>query len=327
MLSKIFSTIKYIFVIVPFILLYLAFNIDSIEHFNIKGFLPTEIRSDEDWIEKKYHETLRVYFDADPNWTPGEKFGTSAEPEVIGESALLVDMESGHVLYEKNSTQRREIASLVKIMTAVVALEHKDLNEYITVSEHAASIGENSMGLTTGEAYTLRELMYGLVLASGNDAAYAIAEGVAGNSDAFVEWMNIKGAELGLQNSHFAGPSGLDDSTYSTAEDLVKLTRYAMKNPDFREIVGTVEMELISDSHKYVYLYNQTNLLTSYPGVAGVKTGYTEEAGLCLVTYAQNGGHEVIGVVLDSTDRKGDMILMLDHGFGSVGVVIDHNLL
>jgi D-alanyl-D-alanine carboxypeptidase len=183
------------------------------------------------------------------------------------------------------------------------------------------------MYLTTGEVYTLKELLYGLLLNSGNDAAYAIADGVAGDTSTFVEWMNIKAKEIGLENTEFKDPSGLDDNTYSTAQDLIKLSRYAMKHDLFREIVKTYNIELTSDTHKYVYLENATNLLTSYPGVAGVKTGYTEEAGLCLVTYASNNGHEIMGVVLKSIDRKGDMILMLDHGFGTLGVEVHHNLL
>ena len=206
--------------------------------------------------------------------------------------------------------------------------ENKDPDSKIRVSEKAAGTGENIMGITEGEVYTLEELMYGLLLPSGNDAAYAIAEGVAGSSDRFVEWMNFKAKELGLMNTYFADPSGLDDTTYSTAQDLARLARYAMKNPRFRSIVGTVDIELpFTETHKYLPLYNQTNLLATYPGVVGVKTGYTEEAGLTLVTYASNEGYELVGVVLNSTDRKGDMVLMLDHGYGTVGVAIEHNLL
>src|SRR3989338_11248339 len=226
-----------------------------------------------------------------------------------------------------NSYEKMKIASLAKIMTAVVALEHKKLDSKMYVSKKVAGIGENSMQIDEGEIYTLEELLYGLILHSGNDSAYAIAEGAAGNSDRFVEWMNFKAKEIGLANTHFTDPSGLDDSAYSTATDLVKLTRYALKDPEFRNIVKTVEKELTSDTHKYIYLYNQTNLLTTYPGVAGVKTGYTEEAGLCLVTYTNNEGKEVVGVVLNSIDRKGDMILMLDHGYKTIGVNVKHNLL
>lgn len=254
---------------------------------------------------KQYKESLSNYFDPEPTWKPSKKNNTSTQPEIVGKVGVLIDINSGDILYEKNANKKMPIASLVKIMTAVVALEHKDPNDLMYVTRHAGGIGENSMGITPGEVYTLEELLYGLILHSGNDSAYAIAEGVAGDDERFVEWMNYKAKEIGLGNTHFADPSGLDDETYSTPTDLVKLTRYALKNPTFREIVKTVEHEIYSDEdNKYLYLYNQTNLLTTYPGVQGVKTGFTEEAGLCLTTYANNEGKEVVGVVLNSTDGR-----------------------
>ena len=289
----------------------------------IRGYIPdSKING-----KQMYSQTKINSYEPEPEWWPADKFETSNQPEISGHSGLLVDLNTGHVLFEKNSNEKMKIASLAKIMTAVVALEHKKLDSKMYVSKKVAGIGENSMQIDEGEIYTLEELLYGLILHSGNDSAYAIAEGAAGNSDRFVEWMNFKAKEIGLANTHFTDPSGLDDSAYSTATDLVKLTRYALKNPEFRNIVKTVEKELTSDTHKYIYLYNQTNLLTTYPGVAGVKTGYTEEAGLCLVTYANNEGKEVVGVVLNSVDRKGDMILMLDHGYQTLGVNVEHNLL
>jgi serine-type D-Ala-D-Ala carboxypeptidase (penicillin-binding protein 5/6) len=274
-----------------------------------------------------YTATILRSFDSDLNWLPGEQTGTATQPSVQGQSALLVDLDSGKVLYEKYAHKRMKIASITKVMTAIVALEHKNLDDKIYISRYAAYIGEDTMYLTTGEVYTLRELLYGLLLNSGNDAAYAIAEGTAGDWNTFVRWMNLKAQELGLNDTRFYDPSGLDDNTYSTAFDLVKLSRYAMKNPDFAEIVNTKEMEISADTHKTLMLQNATNLIGSYPGVSGIKTGYTEEAGLCLLSYATNGGHRLAGVVLNSTDRKGDMILMLDHGFGTLGVTVEHHLL
>ncbi|OGC57262.1 hypothetical protein A3H26_03060 [candidate division WWE3 bacterium RIFCSPLOWO2_12_FULL_36_10] len=289
----------------------------------IRGYIPdSKING-----KQMYSQTKINSYEPEPEWWPADKFETSNQPEISGHSGLLVDLNTSHVLFEKNSNEKMKIASLAKIMTAVVALEHKKLDSKMYVSKKVAGIGENSMQIDEGEIYTLEELLYGLILHSGNDSAYAIAEGAAGNSDRFVEWMNFKAKEIGLANTHFTDPSGLDDSAYSTATDLVKLTRYALKDPEFRNIVKTVEKELTSDTHKYIYLYNQTNLLTTYPGVAGVKTGYTEEAGLCLVTYTNNEGKEVVGVVLNSIDRKGDMILMLDHGYKTIGVNVKHNLL
>ncbi len=276
---------------------------------------------------EQYEKTLLNSYIPNLDWRLTEKTPHADAPEILGTSALLVNLESGDLLFAKDATAKRPIASLVKIMTAVVALEHKPITDEVLISAESASIGENTMNLSTGELYTLEELLYGLVLHSGNDAAYALAQYVAGDNTTFVEWMNIKAQELELKNTYFADPSGLDNSSYSTSEDLVRLTRYALKNPNFRRIVKTVELNLVSDTHKFLPLYNQTNLLTTYPGVAGVKTGYTEEAGLCLVTYAENEGIELIGVVLNSPDRKGDMVKMLDFGFGAYGITVEHNLL
>jgi len=290
----------------------------------LKGY----IREKDINSRKLYEDTLINLYADKIGWKLGVQNHTSTQPEIAGQAGMLVDINTGDILFDKNAELQFPIASLTKIMTTVVALEHKGLQEKVFVSGDSASIGENSMGLTYGETYTLEELMYGLILVSGNDAAYAIADGVAESSDRFIEWMNFKAAELGLRNTVFTDPSGLDDGNVSTPADLAKLTRYAMQNPDFKKIVGTVETEIYpNEFHKYVYLFNQTNLLTTYPGVAGVKTGFTEAAGLCLVTYATNDGREVVGIVLDSIDRKGDMILMLDHGFSTLGVNVVHNLL
>ena len=290
-----------------------------------------------------------VSYDPEAQWFPEEVLGTAEglvagtamePPEVPSKSALLVELGSGKVLFEKNSKEVLPIASLTKIMTAVVSLERTPLDTVFTVSEAAEEVGENSMGVTAGEKYTFDELLCGLILHSGNDAAYVIAEGVSGDEARFVDLMNQKAKELGLKNTYFADSSGLEDGTHSTTVDLVKLTKYAMKFPYFREVVKTVEIELpgvMADTpngpngseptHKFLYLYNQTNLLSTYPGVEGVKTGYTEEAGLCLVTYARHEDLELVGVVLNSPNRKGDMILMLDHGFGGLGIEVEHNLL
>lgn len=275
----------------------------------------------------KYNETKIKHFDSEVTWQPKLTDNINVQPEINGVAGILVDTSNDKVLFTKDADVQRPIASLVKVMTAVLALEHKNLNDKIYISDKASSIGENTMGISSGETYTLEELLLGLFMHSGNDAAYAIAEGIAGNSARFTEWMNFKAKELGLENTYFADPSGLNNKSYSTPEDLVKLTRYALKFNDLKRIGATLETTLTSESHKDIYLYNQTNLLSTYPGVKGFKTGYTAPAGLCLITYAENNGVEVIGVVLNSNDRKGDMILMLDHGFNALGINIVHNLL
>ncbi|MBI4091304.1 D-alanyl-D-alanine carboxypeptidase, partial [candidate division WWE3 bacterium] len=218
--------------------------------------------------------------------------------------------------------------SITNIMTAVVAIEHSNLTDKTIRRKQAAGLGENIMGISEGEEYELEELLYGLILHSGNDSAIAVAEQVAGSEEVFVNWLNIKASELGLSDTKFTDSSGLNDSTYSTAYDLAVLTRYALKNPDFKKLVSTVDYEIPStNEHRYLALSNQTNLLTTYPGVKGVKTGYTEAAGLCLVSYAENDGHKIVGIVLNSDARKTDMIQLLDYSFEKVGVKISHPLL
>lgn len=253
----------------------------------------------------------------------------SEKPQITAKAAFVYDLEDEKILYAKNEKERLPVASLVKIATAIVSLETLTLQTNVTISQNAASTGENAMGISAGESYSLEELLYGLVLHSGNDAAVAIAEATSGNADAFVVKMNQKAKILGLIDTHFANPSGLEDDNgkaqeYSTAYDLAVLTKYALSLPTFAKVAETVEYTIpYNENHKYIYLFNQTNLLTSYPGVKGVKTGYTPEAGLCLITYAENGGHKLIGVVLNSESRRDDMKALLDYSFSALGVKVE----
>ena len=167
------------------------------------------------------------------------------------------------------------------------------------------------------------------MLVSGNDAAITIAEGIAGNEDSYVAMMNDKARFLGLNNTLFINASGLDEDgrkQYTTTYDLATIAHYAWQNySDFQKIVST-EHEVIeaSDRHKQFDLYNDTNLLTSYPGVRGIKPGFTWEAGLCLVTYAENNGKRLLGAILGSDDRRGEMKELLDFGFAKYGIHISH---
>lgn len=258
-------------------------------------------------------------------WSPStHTLGESTQkPAVFAKSALVYDLTSNKVLFEKNANSRLPMASLTKIMTAIVALENKkESDQYIVSPEDL--VGEDSMGLTAGEVVTLKDLLYGLMLNSGNDAAEVLAHNYPLSRDAFVQAMNNKAQALGLQNTHFTNPSGLqgDGEQYTTAFDLVVVTRYALSNfPEFAEVVKTVEHTIpYTASHKYFYLYNETNLLTSYPGVKGVKTGFTPEAGLCLVTYLEYGGHQMIGVLLGSNNRRQEMKEMLDYSLRHLGI-------
>lgn len=246
----------------------------------------------------------------------------AAKPEISARAALVYDLTTEKTLFEKNSEEKLPIASLTKIMTAIIALENKKKEDRYIVSKKDL-VGENSMGLTEGEVLTLGELLYGLMLVSGNDAAETLASNYGLGRANFIKAMNDKAKSLGLSNTNFINPSGLegDGEQYSTAYDLFVITNYAISNfPLFQKVVSTFQYTIpYTQNHKALYLENDTNLLTSYPGVKGVKTGYTPEAGLCLVTYLEHEGHRIIGVLLGSGDRRGEMKELLDYGLKKLG--------
>mgnify|MGYP001592427860 CR=1 FL=1 len=244
-------------------------------------------------------------------------------------SAILVNFDTGDVLYAKNVNDRLPVASTIKIMTALVALENANINDSFTVSAYAASVGENSMGLDEGERLTLNELLYGMMLVSGNDAALTIAEGIQANEHDFVNLMNERVKSLGLNNTIFVNTSGLDEDgklQYSSAYDLATISHYIWGNYAIFRTIASTDRKFIEGTqrHKAFDLFNDTNLLTTYPGVRGIKPGFTWEAGWCLVTYAQNENKRLIGVVLGSEDRRGEMIELLDYGFAKYGIHIEH---
>ena len=264
------------------------------------------------------------------DWFPKSKNSKNADfLNLSAKSAILLDYDSGEVIYAKNPLEKLPAASTIKIMTALVALENSKLSDNFVISEKAAKVGENSMGLTQGEKLTLEELLYGSMLVSGNDAAVAIAEGVAQNEENFVEKMNWTAGEMGLSDTKFVNASGLDDDgkiQYTTAFDLVTIAHYTWeKYPVFRKIVSTYyHLVEANKTHKAYELYNDTNLLTTYPGVKGIKPGFTWDAGWCLVTYAENGNKKLLAVILGSEDRRGEMITLLDYGFAKFGIKVDH---
>jgi len=244
-------------------------------------------------------------------------------PEITATAAISYDLSEEKLLYDKNSRSKLPMASLTKIITAIVALENEPIDKTFVVNRFAAEIGENTMGLSEGEKLTLEELLYGLILHSGNDAAETIVQGSRFGRGNFIYLMNKKAEDLGLTDTHFTNPTGLegDGNQYSTAYDLLVVARYALLNPIFAKVVSTVEYEIpYSSNHKYLYLFNETNLLTSYPGVKGVKTGYTDEAGFCLVTYLEYEGHKIIVVLLNAENRRQEMKDLLDYSLRSLGV-------
>ena len=264
-------------------------------------------------------------------WTPilNNKVSTKLQqPNISAESVLIYDTTSKQVLYSKNPKERLPMASLTKITTAVIALESPKKNNQYSVSA-ADLVGEDSMGLDAGEKLTLSDLLYGLILPSGNDAAETLASNFSKGRNSFIKAMNDKVKTLGLSDTNFTNPTGLegDGKQYTTVYDLMVITQYALSNFSlFDQVVSTFDYNIpYSSLHKAFYLENQTNLLTSYPGVKGVKTGYTPEAGLCLVTFLDYDGHKIIAVILGSDDRRGEMIELLDYSLETLGVTPPHH--
>lgn len=257
-------------------------------------------------------------------WQP-DTHSTSRTPnlELTAISAISYDISTNTLIYGKEIGKRLPMASLTKIMTAIIALERMDPNSELTVSKKAAEIGESTMGLSEGEKLPLEELMYGLILHSGNDAAETIASGSSFGVENFVHLMNKKAEDLGLSNTRFTNVSGLqgDGQQYSTAKDLLVITRYALQNEKFARIAATYQRDIPATfQHKAFTLYNETNLLTTYPGVKGVKTGYTEEAGMCLVTYLEYNNRKIIAVLLNSQNRRAEMAELLDYSLTELGI-------
>ena len=229
-------------------------------------------------------------------------------PAMSAAAALLADSDSGEILWSQQPDQSRPMASITKIMTALLVLEHSDLDELVVVSP-SALVGEATMGLVAGEQISVEDLLWGLLLNSANDAAVALAEHVAGSEAAFVELMNQRAADLGLTGTQFANAHGLDAPNHaSTARDLWRLTEVAMQSPVFRDMVAT--QAYTAAGHP---LWNQNELLATYPGADGIKTGTTDLAGQCLVASVTRNGHRVLAVILGSQDRYGDAQVLLDH--------------
>ena len=239
----------------------------------------------------------------------------AAEPYLTAPAAILMEVNNGQVLYELQARQEREPASTTKIMTAILALELGQLDMPVRVSEYAATTPGTTIYLTIGETLKLSELIKGALINSGNDAATAIAEGLAGSESTFAWLMNRKARQLGAYNTSFKNPHGLTEAGhYTSAYDLAIMTRYALRNPFFSKTVATKEAQ-ISAPDGIRFLYNTNRLLDSYPGCDGVKTGTTDAAGQCLVASATRGGRQLLSVVLGSSERYSDSCALLDYGF------------
>ena len=235
-------------------------------------------------------------------------------------AAIVVHPETGTVLYEKNADERLGIASTTKIMTALVVLEHCALAEPVEILPEYTAVEGSSMYLRAGETYTVEELLYGLMLVSGNDAAVALACHTAGSVEAFADMMNDQARALGMTDSVFRNPNGLDaEGHYSTARDMAKLACAAMENETFRTIVSTKSATVDGQT-----LVNHNRMLRSYDGAVGVKTGYTKTVGRTLVSCAQRGATQFVCVTLSDPDDWNDHIALLDDAFSRYSEVMLH---
>jgi D-alanyl-D-alanine carboxypeptidase (penicillin-binding protein 5/6) len=241
----------------------------------------------------------------------------SALPDVTMKAGALVDGD-GRVLWSRHESERRAMASITKVMTAVVAMEHSDLTTMVTIPKASGQVGESTAFLRPGEKLPMDQVLQALLVKSGNDAAVAISRNVAGSDEAFVQMMNDKAAELGLKDTHFANAHGLDaPGHYTTAADLAVLGRYAMTKPRFREIVGMKSVVIGSGGRKET-LQSTDLLIGNYAGALGIKTGFTNQAGYSVLSAAQRGGLTLYAVVLGTASelqRFREARELLDWGF------------
>ena len=234
---------------------------------------------------------------------------------ISAQSAVLIEQSTDTVVFSKNSDKKMKPASTTKILTAICALEYGNLDDVVTVSKNAADQEGSSMYIEEGETITLENLLYGLMLNSGNDAAVAIAEHISGNTAEFAKLMNKKAVEIGAKNCNFVTPNGLDDDNhYVTAKDLALITSYALDNEKFREIVKTKTKVVTTEEGVKKYLTNHNKMLNMYNGCIGVKTGFTKASGRTLVTASEKDGIIFVAVTLNAPDDWNDHVKMLNFG-------------
>ena len=239
-------------------------------------------------------------------------------PAITAEAAVVMDLDTGQVLYGKGEHERRPPASLTKVMTGYLAGKQFQAQQWITVSEPAASTGESSLNLKTGDVLTFDALLHGALMKSANDACVALAEYMAGTEKNFVQNMNLQACLLGCKDTNFCNSNGLPaEGHYSSAYDLALMTRAAMQNETFAAIVQKQQYMVHWQDGRQLLVRNTNRLLREYPGAIGVKTGTTNEAGQCLIAVAEKAGKRVIVVVLKSKNRFYDAVALLDYGLST----------
>lgn len=242
--------------------------------------------------------------------------GTYLVPEITANSVFILDADSAVILYEKNPNFRLPPASTTKMMTALVALDYYSLEDILTIGSQ--KVEGNSLKFLPGEKFSVRDLLYALLVASANDAALTLAENIPGGEAAFVEAMNKKAESLGLENTHFTNPAGFDDENhYSTARDLAIIARVLIRNPFLAEIVATPQISITEISSGKKYFFKNTNELVGKDGVKGIKTGWTQKAKECLVSWVEKEGRKIIIVLLESNDRFGETKKLIEWIFNN----------
>ena len=266
-----------------------------------------------DDIEIEENNTNEINYSIDTNSNTNNELNN-----INARAYVVIDRNSNKVIIGKNETQKKKMASTTKIMTATIILENCNLNETVTISKKAAGTGGSRLGLKTGDKITVNDLLYGLMLCSGNDAAVALAEYAGGNIENFAKMMNDKAKELNLTNTNFETPHGLDsENHYTTAYELAILTNYALNNSDFAKIVGTKYYNITINGYPKS-IHNTNELLGVLNGVYGVKTGFTNGANRCLVTACKRNNLDIICVVLgcDTKNyRTKDSISLIEYTF------------
>lgn len=249
----------------------------------------------------------------------GRAFALGAD-DLSAASAALMCVQTGEVLYQKNARERRSMASTTKIMTSLLALEENTPDRVIKVKDSMLNVEGTSMGLLPGDTVTLEGLIYGMLLQSGNDAANVTAISLGGNVENFVKKMNLRAKEIGMNDTNFVTPSGLDDDEhYSTAYDMALLGCEAVKNPEFLSVCSKKSESVSYGNPPYKRtLSNHNRLLRIYDGAVGVKTGFTKKSGRCLVSCAQRNGVMLVAVTLSAPGDWSDHRKMLDYGFSLI---------
>lgn len=245
----------------------------------------------------------------------------AACPEVSAKQAVLMDAKTGEILYEKNATSKAYPASTTKIMTALLTIEtvealNSDITQKVKIPAEAVGVEGSSIYLTPEEPVSIEDLLYGLMLRSGNDAATALACIIGGNQQNFVDLMNLKATEIGCTDTHFLNPSGLfDKNHYTTAADMALIAQAAMKNKTFKTIVSAEDWEASRAPDKYNYFYNKNKVVHQYDGGNGIKIGFTKASGRTLVASAERNGRQLICVVMGAPDWFNDSYKLMDYGF------------